>query len=139
MFAKVENTLCHQRTNFDFSRKNFRIIVQILIESDSDILHIHISGELDANSSIQLDEVIKDAVQQRKTRILVDCRELRYISSAGVGVFLSHLDDVRSLGGRFVFYNMSSGVFSIFEILGLHNMIDIVKEKTEAEKIFDES
>jgi len=34
---------------------------------------------------------------------------------------------------------MSSGVFSIFEILGLHNMIDIVKEKTEAEKIFDES
>lgn len=113
--------------------------MQLLIETDSDILHIHISGELDANSSIQLDEVIKDAVQQRKTRILVDCRELLYISSAGVGVFLSHLDDVRSLGGRFVFYNMSTGVFSIFEILGLHNMIDIVKEKTEAEKIFDES
>ena len=113
--------------------------MQILIESVSNILHIHISGELDANSSIQLDEVIKDAVQQRKTRIMVDCRELLYISSAGVGVFLSHLDDVRNLGGRFVFYNMSTGVFSIFEILGLHNMIDIVKEKAEAEKIFDES
>lgn len=113
--------------------------MQILIESDSDILHIHISGELDANSSIQLDEVIKGAVQRQKTRIMVDCLDLRYISSAGVGVFLSHLDDVKNLGGRFVFYNMSTGVFSIFEILGLHNMIDIVKEKAEAEKIFDES
>jgi anti-anti-sigma regulatory factor len=56
-----------------------------------------------------------------------------------VGVFLSHLDDVKNLGGRFVFCNMSTGVFSIFEILGLHNMIDIVNEQEEAQKIFDES
>jgi len=113
--------------------------VEILIETVSNILHIHISGELDANSSIKLDEVIKKAVAERRTKILVDCRELRYISSAGVGVFLSHLDDVKNLGGRFVFCNMSAGVFSIFEILGLHNMIDIVKEHAEAQKIFDES
>ena len=113
--------------------------MEILIETVSNILHIHISGELDANSSIQLDEVIKNSIGERRAKIMVDCRELRYISSAGVGVFLSHLDDVKNLGGRFVFYNMSAGVFSIFEILGLHDMIDIVKEHAEAQKIFDES
>lgn len=113
--------------------------MKLLIESETNILHIRISGELDANSSIELDDVIKDAITQRRTRIMIDCRELHYISSAGVGVFLSHLDDVKNLGGRFVFYNMSAGVFSIFEILGLHDMIDIVKELAEAQKIFDES
>ncbi|HXH17739.1 MAG TPA: STAS domain-containing protein [Chitinophagales bacterium] len=113
--------------------------MEILIETVSSILHIHINGELDANSSIELDEVIKKAIAQRRTKIMIDCRELRYISSAGVGVFLSHLDDVKNLGGRFVFYNMSAGVFSIFEILGLHKLIDIVNGYTEAQKIFDES
>jgi len=113
--------------------------VEILIESVSNILHLHISGELDATSSIELDEVIKNAIAQRRTKIMIDCRELRFISSAGVGVFLSHLDEVKNLGGRFVFYSMSAGVFSIFEILGLHNMIDIVKEHAEAQRIFDES
>jgi len=113
--------------------------VEILIETVSNILHIHISGELDANSSIELDEVIKKAIAERRTRIMIDCHALRYISSAGVGVFLSHLDDIKNLGGRFVFYSMSAGVFSIFEILGLHSMIDIVKEHAEAQKIFDES
>ena len=113
--------------------------MEILVETVSNILHIHISGELDANSSIELDEVIKNAIVQRRAKMMIDCSGLRYISSAGVGVFLSHLDDVKSLGGRFVFYKMSAGVFSIFEILGLHNMIDIVKEHEEAQKIFDES
>ncbi|GIV34079.1 MAG: hypothetical protein KatS3mg031_1614 [Chitinophagales bacterium] len=113
--------------------------MEIHIESINDILHLHIRGELDANSSIELDEVLKNAIAQRTIKIMVNCRELRYISSAGMGVFLSHLDDIRNLGGRFVFYNMSVGVFSTFELLGLHNMIDIVNEEIEAQKKFDES
>ena len=113
--------------------------MEIKLESVNNVLNIQISGELDANSSIKLDEVIKKAIAQRQTKIMVNCVELHYISSAGLGVFISHLDDLKILGGRFVFYNMSKGVFSIFEILGLHNMIDIVKERTEAQKIFDES
>ena len=113
--------------------------MEIHVESVNDILHIRIIGELDANSSIELDEVIKKAIAEGKARMMVDCRELRYISSAGLGVFISHLDNVRNLGGRFVFHNMSVGVFSIFEILGLHNMIDIVNEQVEAQRKFDES
>ncbi len=113
--------------------------MQLLIETVNNILHIRISGELDANSSIELDDVFRDALSQRRSKIIVDCLELHYISSAGMGVFLSHLDDIKNLGGRLVFYNMSTGVFSIFEILGLHNMIDIVNEKEEAERIFNES
>lgn len=113
--------------------------MEIIIESLNGILDIQIQGELDANSSIMLDEVIKNALAQKQTKIMVNCIELQYISSAGMGVFISHIDDLRNLGGRFVFYNMSAGIFSIFEILGLHNMIDIVDQQKQAQKIFDES
>ena len=113
--------------------------MELKTESLNGILNIQIQGELDANSSIKLDEVIKEALQKKQTKIMVNCLELQYISSAGMGVFISHMDDLRNLGGKFVFYNMSKGVFSIFEILGLHNMIDIVDQQKQAQKIFDES
>lgn len=113
--------------------------MEIKIKTINDILDIRILGELDANSSIELDEIIKDALAQQQIKIMVNCLELSYISSAGMGVFISHLDDLKKLGGRFVFYNMSSGVFSVFEILGLHNMIDIVEKQIEAQRKFDES
>lgn len=113
--------------------------MEINVKTINDVLDIQIRGELDANSSIELDEIIKESIADKKIKIMIDCMELRYISSAGMGVFISHLDDLKDLGGRFVFYNMSDAVFSIFEILGLHNMIDIVAKQKEAQKIFDES
>jgi len=102
------------------------------------ILDIQIYGELDANSSLSLDEVIKDAIHQKHTKITINCEGLNYISSAGMGVFISHLDELKSQGGRFVLYNMSQGIFSVFEILGLHQEIDIVKKHKHAQKLLNE-
>ena len=113
--------------------------MEIKVESVSQLLDIIIDGEVDANSSIELDGVIKSAMANNQVKIMVNCQKLHYISSAGMGVFISHLDDIKRLGGRFVFYNMSEGVFSIFEILGLHNMIDIVGKQQEAQTILNES
>jgi anti-sigma B factor antagonist len=96
------------------------------------ILDIHIHGELDANSSIELDEVIKDALKEGKTKIVVNCNHLRYISSAGLGVFISHLDDLNRLGGKFIFYSMSDSVFQVFKILGLVEVMIIADNEAKA-------
>lgn len=49
-------------------------------------------GEVDASSSIELDLVIAKSVGEGYTRILVDCTALEYISSAGLGVFMSYIE-----------------------------------------------
>ena len=103
-----------------------------------EILDIHISGQLDANSSIKLDDVIKEAIAQRKTKITINCLEMTYISSAGLGVFISHLDDMKGYGGKFVFYEMSDSVYGIFKILGLHTIMEIVENQGEAKMLMNE-
>ncbi len=105
---------------------------------DNGILDIHIHGELDANSSLQLDEVIKDSVSEGKSKIMVNCCNLRYISSAGLGVFISHLDDVNKSGGRFVFYGMNESVFGTFKILGLDAIMKIVDTEERAKTMMNE-
>lgn len=110
-------------------------IIQVV---ENQILDIQIFGELDANSAIDLDFVIKTAMAQRMTRITINCMNLNYISSAGLGVFISHLDEMRGYGGKFVFYKMTPAVYSIFEILGLHTIMEIVEDKYEAQMLMNE-
>ena len=102
------------------------------------VLELRISGELDINMSIDLDEVIKEAYEKGVYKVSIDCSELEYISSAGLGVFVSYLDDFMKMNGRFVFYNMSDKVYHVFQILGLHNIMTIVEDKNNVLELFDE-
>lgn len=105
---------------------------------EGDILEIRICGEVDARSSLQLDEVVRNAIGNKHKKIMVNCKELQYISSAGLGVFISNHDDLKSFGGKFVFYDMIPAVYNIFEILGLHAIMEIVENRTEAQMLVNE-
>ena len=56
-------------------------------------------GEVDASSSIYLDESISEATNSY-TKILVNCTQLDYISSAGLGVFMSYINDMEEKGDK---------------------------------------
>ena len=91
-------------------------------------------GDLDANSSIQMDECIRTQLEQGHDRLHIQCVGLNYISSAGLGVFISFLDEIRSQGGDIAFSGMSDRIFKVFELLGLHQVMTIVATEEEAAK-----
>lgn len=95
---------------------------------------IQVDGEVDASSSIHLDEAIKKAVNADCSHILVDCRDLNYISSAGLGVFMSYIQELEIKEKKLVLFNMSEKVYKVFEILGLHQLLTIVETEEEAKK-----
>ncbi len=92
-------------------------------------------GELDANSSVILDEVIQKLIENNQVNIHVNFRDVEYISSAGMGVFISYIDEIKSKGGKIVLSTMSENVKDVFELLGLNQIIPIV-DQAEVEKIF---
>ena len=92
---------------------------------------IKVAGEVDASSSIQLDEEMsKAAVPDAK--IVVDLSELEYISSAGLGVFMSYISDLEANKIKFVLYGLKDKVFQVFQILGLDQLLTIANNKEEA-------
>ncbi|MDH5597694.1 MAG: STAS domain-containing protein, partial [Cyclobacteriaceae bacterium] len=62
-------------------------MVEIKKLQENDIEIIEVIGEVDASSSIKLDNAIKESIDAGYTKIIVDCSNLEYISSAGLGVF----------------------------------------------------
>lgn len=97
--------------------------------------HFHLlilKGEIDASNSVDLDAAIQTIMAQSSSVILVDGKELDYISSAGLGVFMSYLDEFQEKGIQIHIYGLSQKVLQVFEILGLDKLINISSNKEDA-------
>lgn len=97
--------------------------------------HIHLvllNGEIDASNSIDLDEAIQSILMKDGRAILVDGSNLEYISSAGLGVFMSYLDDFQEKGVQIHIFSLTPKVLNVFEILGLDKLINISSSKEDA-------
>ncbi|WKZ59776.1 MAG: STAS domain-containing protein [Cyclobacteriaceae bacterium] len=91
-------------------------------------------GEIDASSSIELDLTIAKSVGEGFTKILIDCSALEYISSAGLGVFMSYIEEFSDKSIQMVLFGMNDKVLNTFEILGLSELLTIVQTKDEAKQ-----
>jgi anti-sigma B factor antagonist len=112
--------------------KNFSITKRQI----ENISVLDISGELDAHTASQLEQSLKTLIDQKQYRIVVNCGQLEYIASAGLGVFMAYIEDVRSLGGDIKLTNMNDRVYNVFDLLGFPTLYDILDEEKEALKGF---
>ena len=108
-------------------------MVEITKETNEGIHQLIVNGDVDASSSIHLDNAVREAMEDGHKKIMVDGTSLNYISSAGLGVFMSYLEDFNNQGIRFVVYGLQEKVNHVFELIGLENLLKIVKTKDEAE------
>jgi anti-sigma B factor antagonist len=67
-------------------------------------------------------------------KILIDCSALEYISSAGLGVFMSYIEEFKDKGIHMVLYGLKEKVANTFGILGLAELLQICANKSEAKK-----
>lgn len=106
--------------------------MNITQESTADTLTLRLHGELDASSAVGLDDVMSTDEVTRYRRVLVDCKHLDYISSAGLGVFISNLQRFQDSGTGLIFFGMQEKVYAVFEILGLDALMTIVDTQDAA-------
>jgi anti-sigma B factor antagonist len=100
---------------------------------------LELKGYLDAHTAPKLEEAFQNLIASKKTKIVVNCRELSYISSAGLGVFMAFIEDVRKTEGDIKLSNMTPKVYNVFDLLGFPLLYEIFKDETEAVKRFGET
>ncbi|MDZ7716238.1 MAG: STAS domain-containing protein [Balneolaceae bacterium] len=108
--------------------KNFNITHKQIDSFDV----LELSGELDAHTASQLENSLKSLIEQENHQIIVNCNNLDYIASAGLGVFMAYIEDVRSLGGDIKLTNMNPKVYNVFDLLGFPTLYDILEDQQDA-------
>ncbi len=99
---------------------------------------IAIVGEIDASSSIELDLAIAKSVGEGYRKIIIDCQAMEYISSAGLGVFMSYIDEFKDKNIHMVLFGMKERVMNTFSILGLAELLHIKNNKVESKQLINE-
>lgn len=114
--------------NFNINHRN---------ENNCNILDLH--GELDAHTASELEKALQDLIARERIKIIVNFHELDYIASAGLGVFMAYIEDVRKEGGDIKLTNMNDKVFNVFDLLGFPALYDIFDDESEAIQKFSNS
>lgn len=105
---------------------------------EGDISVLSLLGYLDAHTAPQFEKAIQEEYDGGRFRIVVNCAGLTYISSAGLGVFMSFIEDVRAANGDIKICSVTDTVYQVFEILGFPSLFDILADQPGAVQRFSE-
>jgi anti-sigma B factor antagonist len=101
-------------------------------QDQNEISTLHIKGYLDAHTAPQLENALQELIDEKRYKIIVNFKELNYISSAGLGVFMGFIEDVRENQGDIKLTNMTPKIYRVFDLLGFPTLYEIFDDEQEA-------
>ena len=105
--------------------------METLVEKVGDVQILHLRGRLDLTASAEFGTLLEGIISKGGTKIVMDCRDLQYVSSSGLGAFIS---GGKKLGpeGKLVFTALNHHVQTLFEMAGIANLFLICGSKEDA-------
>ncbi len=92
--------------------------LSILVRDAGGASVVEPSGFINAHTVRQFEGALERLVQEGRYTILLNCRDLNYISSAGLGAIMGLIETVRENQGDILLCNLQDNVFAIFDTLG---------------------
>lgn len=85
---------------------------------------VELAGRFDTAASPEAREAIADIIQQ-KNDVVMDCKELEYISSSGLRVLLEAYKSLSAVGGSLKLINMQASVQNVLDMTGFSLFLDL--------------
>ncbi len=111
---------------------------QIREQQIGEVRVFRLKGFLDAHTAPLFEEALNARVAAGIYTLVVDGGELTYISSAGLGVFMSFIEEVREKGGDIRIGSLISKVRQVFDILGFNEIFQIYETADAAVASFND-
>lgn len=96
--------------------------------SEDDLTILSLAGFLDAHTAPQFEDAVQHEIEAGHKKLIVNCERLDYISSAGLGVFMSFIEELRAAGGDIKICAPTAKVLQVFEILGFPAIFDLLPD-----------
>ena len=93
---------------------------------------LKVSGYLDTTTASELETALYGLLGKREVRVVMDLSGVNYISSAGWGIFIGEIKDIRHKGGDLKLSGMSGDVFEVFQLLEFNSILEAYDTAEEA-------
>jgi anti-sigma B factor antagonist len=104
-------------------------------QKEEGLLILKIKGDLIGDEiGPRLVEVVSDAVNENIKTCIIDLKDVRYISSSGIGVLITMLTKMRNVGGEVYLSSPSEHVKKLLIITKLNNIFNVFDTVEEAKE-----
>jgi len=106
--------------------------LSIAVRHIGDVVVILPAGFINAHTVREFEGALESQVQQGRYKILLNCKDLNYISSAGLGAIMGLIETVRDNDGDILLCELQENVFAIFDTLGFTQLYRVFSEEAQA-------
>ena len=86
---------------------------------------VSLSGRLDTPAAQEAAQKLSQIQEDASGTIILDCKELTYISSSGLRIFLTLRKATASQGGRLIVKDINDDIRAVFMMTGFLNLFTI--------------
>ncbi len=102
---------------------------------DHGVLKIHLSGRLDVDGALKIDEPFRNAMAGKK-HVVVDLAEVDYLASLGIRTLVVGAKSAAGLGGKLVVLAPQRNVEKVLRESNIDTIIPIVRDAADLDLIF---
>lgn len=116
---------------------NIAFRVKVIKSPDGAIATLaEMDGSIDASTIKQFQQVMDKLIERGVTNLILDCANIKYINSTGLGTLLKYADTFESMNGHIAFCRVPSKVMLVMEMLGFNALFNIVPDEATALRSF---
>jgi anti-sigma B factor antagonist len=108
----------------------------IVARENAEVSVLRVEGYVDTTTANELEKELQDLLRKNRYKIVMDLSDVDYISSAGWGIFISEIREIREHGGDLKLAGMVGDVFEVFELLEFQNILESFRKVDDAVKSF---
>lgn len=102
-----------------------------LIEKENAVT-AQLSGRLDTSVSQEVAQKLQPVVDHAGRTIILDCKDLSYISSSGLRIFLTIRKAAAAVGGKVIVKDINNEIRQVFMMTGFLNLFEIQESERDA-------
>ena len=106
--------------------------LEIIVKEENEVVVIRLVGNLDTNTAPDAEAEINQWLEKQSKKMVVSLEETKYVSSAGLRVFLATAKKMTAAGGAVKFCSPNEVVKEILDISGFSTILDVKATVEEA-------
>lgn len=99
--------------------------MEVFVTNSDSRTVVRVVGRLDTVAAAQFEQALAPVWESERPDLFLDCREMEYISSSGLRVFLKLKKFVMGTEGSLELSDLKPGVREVFEMTGFVKMFQL--------------
>jgi anti-sigma B factor antagonist len=113
--------------------KSFQIRTKVV----DGVAVLYLKGHLDAHQVTRFEKELVRVIRDNNFKILINGQDLNYITSAGMGIIMGYIDEVREKGGDIKLCSLTERVHETFDLVGFTEIYDFAANEQAAIEKFN--